>query len=367
MRKKIEIVFLVLIFVCGFLHSSSVRIKDISSFEGVRENQLIGYGLVVGLNGTGDTTQNKFTFQAISNVLEKMGITIDPKEFQLRNVASVMVTAKLPPFARPGMKIDVVVSSIGSASSIQGGVLLVTPLKGADGNVYAVAQGPISIGGYNEGMGGGAGGVRKNHPTVGYIPGGATVEKTIPFSFNSENYLNLILYNPDFTTAERISERINETFGEKIAHPLDSATIRINVPEKYSANVVKLASIIENINVEPDTKAKIIINERTGTIIFGENVKVGKVAIAHGNLTVTVSSTPLVSQPAPLSSGETVTAEKKDVTVEEEKASLTFVEGTTVGDIVKVLNAIGATPRDIVAIIEAMKRAGAIQADIEVM
>ncbi len=364
-KRKLFTVFMVLFSVSVFVFSSSVRLKDISTFEGVRDNVLIGYGLVVGLDGTGDTTQNKFTFQAIANMLAKMGITVNPKEFQLRNVASVMVTASLPPFARSGSKVDVTVSSIGSAKSIQGGVLLLTPLKAGDGQVYAVAQGPISIGGYNAGRGGGN--VRKNHPTVGVIPNGATVEKEVPFTFNTENYLNIVLYNPDFTTSTRVAEKINSLVGKGTAIPLDSATIKVKIPAEYRGKVVNFASLLENITLTPDSKAVIVINERTGTIVFGENVKIGKVAIAHGNLTVSIQTQPIISQPAPLSQGQTTTANVTQTTVEEEKASFLMMEGPTVGDLVKALNSIGATPRDIIAILEAIKRAGAIEAEIKIM
>ncbi len=363
MKKKIIILLFFLISVSVF--AMEVRLKDISNFEGVRENELIGYGIVVGLNGTGDTTQNKFTFQAIANMLEKMGVTVDPKQFQLRNVASVMVTAKLPMFARAGAKIDVTVSSMGSAKSIQGGVLLMTPLKAADGQVYAVAQGPVSIGGYNEG--GGGGNVRKNHPTVGIIPNGGIVEKEVPFPFYKEGYLNLLLYNPDFTTATRVADRINTVLGTKSAKALDSSTIRINVPSSFQGQVVKLASIIENINISPDSKAVIVINERTGTIVFGENAKISKVAIAHGSLTVAIQTQQNVSQPPPLSGGQTVVTQNQQTNVSEEQASFMMMEGPTVGDLIKALNSIGATPRDIIAILEAIKRAGAISAELKII
>jgi flagellar P-ring protein precursor FlgI len=363
MKKKIlSIIFL---FISISLISMEVRLKDISTFEGVRDNELIGYGIVVGLNGTGDTTQNKFTFQAIANMLDKMGVTVDPKQFQLRNVASVMVTGKLPMFARSGSKIDVTVSSMGSAKSIQGGILLMTPLKAANGQVYAVAQGPVSIGGYNEG--GGGGNVRKNHPTVGIIPGGGIVEKEVPFAFSKEGYLNLLLYNPDFTTATRVAERINSVLGLKSAKALDSSTIRVDVPPSFQGKTVKLASIIENISITPDSKAVIIINERTGTIVFGENAKISKVAIAHGSLTVAIQTQQFASQPPPMSGGQTVVMENQKTDVTEEQASFMMMEGPTVGDLIKALNSIGATPRDIIAILEAIKRAGAINAELKII
>ncbi len=254
---------------------------------------------------------------------------------------------------------------MGSAKSIQGGVLLMTPLKAADGQVYAVAQGPVSIGGYNEG--GGGGNVRKNHPTVGIIPNGGIVEKEVPFPFYKEGYLNLLLYNPDFTTATRVADRINTVLGTKSAKALDSSTIRINVPSSFQGQVVKLASIIENINISPDSKAVIVINERTGTIVFGENAKISKVAIAHGSLTVAIQTQQNVSQPPPLSGGQTVVTQNQQTNVSEEQASFMMMEGPTVGDLIKALNSIGATPRDIIAILEAIKRAGAINAELKII
>ena len=365
MKRRLSSFFALLILLASSL-AAQARIKDLATFEGVRENQLIGYGIVVGLEGTGDTIQNKFTFQAMANMLEKMGITVNPKEFQLRNVASVMVTAKLPPFARTGSQIDVTVSSIGSAKSIQGGVLLMTPLKGANGMVYAAAQGPVSIGGFNEGTGGG-GKVRRNHSTVGTITSGATVEREIPFSFNQEGELTLVLLNPEFTTASRVAAQINKALAGNNASAMDSSSVRITVPKAFQNNASGLAALLENLPVEADSRAIIVMNERTGTVVMGGDVKVHRVAVAHGNLTVTVTPKMEVSQPLPLSQGETVAQDQTEVKVDEEKASFSLVEGATVGDVVKGLNAIGATPRDVIAILQAIKESGAIQAEVRLM
>lgn len=347
------------------LAAVDVRLKDIASFEGVRDNQLIGYGVVVGLEGTGDTTQNKFTFQSMSNMLDKMGLNLDPTAFQMRNTGAVAVTATLPPFARAGSKIDVTVSSIGSAKSIQGGILLITPLKAADGNVYAVAQGPVSIGGYNVQQGGQ--GVRKNHATVGRIPNGALVEQEVNYNFTSQRYFTMVMHNSDFTTTTRAVNSINKAFGD-VAGAVDSRTIRIMIPDKYNRNKVLMASMLENLSIAPDTKAKVVINERTGTIVFGENVKISKIALAHGNITIAVKTEYKVSQPAPFSQGETTIVPETQTQVQEEQARFSVVEQTPkISDVVKTLNSLGATPRDIIAILQAMKNAGALQAELEII
>jgi flagellar P-ring protein precursor FlgI len=364
MKKILIICFVVLLLSVG-LSAVDVRLKDIAAFEGVRDNQLIGYGVVVGLEGTGDTTQNKFTFQAISNLLDKMGLKLDPNAFQMRNTAAVAVTATLPPFSRAGSKIDITVSSIGSAKSIQGGMLLITPLKAADGSIYAVAQGPISIGGFNADRGGTT--VRKNHPTVGRVPNGALVEKEIPYSFTEQRYFTLVMNESDFTTTTRVVNSINKSFGE-VAGAIDSRTIRVMIPDKYTTQKVLMASMLENLVVSPDSKAKVVMNERTGTIVFGENVKISKVALAHGNITVSIKTTYDVSQPGPFSNGRTVVTPTTETEVKEEQARFTVMETTpTISDVVKTLNSLGATPRDIIAILQAMKSAGALQADLEVI
>ncbi len=365
--KKIS-ALIILILLSLNLSSLDVRIKDISNFEGVRENQLFGYGVVVGLEGTGDTTQNKFTFQTIANYLDKMGLTLDPADFQMRNTAAVAITAVLPPFPRIGSKIDVTVASIGSAKSLQGGILLIAPLKGADAKIYAVSQGALSIGGFNATSGGG-GGIRKNHSTVARIPNGATIEKSIDFNFSSLKYFTLNMNNSDFTTTNRVVNVINKSFGPvPIAFASDSRSIKIMIPQKYATNKVMMVALLENLKINPDSKAKIILNERTGTIVFGENVKISKIAIAHGGITVTINPEFEVSQPNPLSRGETVNNQIDNVDITEPEAKFKIIENTTtIGDVVKTLNSLGATPRDIIAIIQAMKSAGALQADLEMI
>ncbi len=364
MQKILIICFVILLLGLG-LNAVDVRLKDIAAFEGVRDNQLIGYGVVVGLEGTGDTTQNKFTFQSMSNMLDKMGLTLDPTSFQMRNTAAVAVTATLPPFSRTGSKIDVTISSIGSAKSIQGGMLLITPLKAADGNVYAVAQGPVSIGGFNAGRGGTT--IRKNHPTVGRVPNGALVEKEVTFNFTSQRYFTLVLHQDDFTTTTRVVNSINKSFGD-VAGAMDSRTIKIMIPDKYKRQKVLMASMLENLVVSPDSRAKVVVNERTGTIVFGENVKISKIALAHGNITVSIKTTFDVSQPAPFSEGETVITPETETEVQEAEARFTVVENTPkISDVVKTLNSLGATPRDIIAILQAMKSAGALQAELQII
>lgn len=364
--KKILIICFVILLLGLSLNAVDARLKDIAVFEGVRDNQLIGYGVVVGLEGTGDTTQNKFTFQSMSNMLDKMGLTLDPTSFQMRNTAAVAVTATLPPFSRTGSKIDVTVSSIGSAKSIQGGMLLITPLKAADGNIYAVAQGPVSIGGFNAGRGGAT--IRKNHPTVGRIPNGALVEKEVPFSFTSQRYFTLVMNQDDFTTTTRVVNSINKSFGD-VAGAVDSRTIKVMIPDKYTRQKVLMASMLENLVVSPDSRAKVVVNERTGTIVFGENVKISKIALAHGNITVSIKTTFDVSQPiAPFTEGETVAVPETETEVEEAEARFTVVENTPkISDVVKTLNSLGATPRDIIAILQAIKSAGALQAELEII
>lgn len=348
------------------LSSMSVKIKNLGAFEGVRENQLIGYGVVVGLEGTGDTTQNQFTFQTIANYLDKMGITMAPSAFQMRNTAAVVITATLPPFPRIGNKIDITVSSLGSAKSLQGGILMITPLRAPDSKVYAVAQGPLSIGGFNASQG--AAGVRKNHSTVGRIPNGGIIEREIEFNFVNQRSFTLNLNKDDFTTTTRVVETINKHFGQ-IAAASDSRTIKIMIPQKYVSNKVKMISLLENLTVTPDSKAKIVINERTGTIVFGEEVKISKIALAHGNITVKVNTDFAVSQPNPLSEGgQTEVVPQDTVEVDEQDARFSVIENTpTIGDVVKSLNDLGATPRDIIAILQAMKSSGSLQADLEII
>ena len=330
------------------------RIKDIASFEGVRDNQLIGYGLVVGLDGSGDKGQA--ALQGIINMLNRMGLTIKATDLKSKNVAAVVVTSALPPFAKPGIKIDALVSTIGDAKSIQGGTLLLTPLKGAD-----------SIGGFiAEGAGATS---QKNHPSAGRIPEGATVEKEPPFILGNGKDIRLFLHKADFTTADMITKQINSALKGNHAAAIDSSAIMLSIPEEYKDNLVGLITKVEMLDVKVDMPAKVVINERTGTIVIGENVTIAPVAIAHGSISIEVRETPEVSQPLPFSpnKAETVTVPRTDLTVHEQKGSLVEISGVTLGEIIKALNALGVTPRDLISIIQALKAAGALTAEIEII
>jgi len=345
------------------------RLKDIASISGVRTNQLIGYGLVVGLNGSGDqTTQTPFTVQTFNNMMAQFGIKVpNGGNVQLKNVAAVSVHAELPPFAKPGQTIDITVSSIGNAKSLRGGSLLMTPLKGIDGNVYAVAQGNLVVGGFDAG---GADGSRitVNVPSAGRIPSGATVERPVPSGFNQGNTLTLNLNRPDFTTAKNIVYQINELLGPGVAQALDGGSISVAAPLDPGQRVDYL-SILENLQVEVgQAVAKVIINSRTGTIVIGQNVRVQPAAVTHGSLTVTITEDPQVSQPEPLSGGQTVVVPNSKVKAEQEaKPMFKFGPGTTLDDIVRAVNQVGAAPSDLMAILEALKQAGALQADLIVI
>jgi flagellar P-ring protein FlgI len=348
------------------------RIKDLANIEGVRQNQLIGYGLVVGLNGTGDTLNNiPSTKQSLTAMLERLGVNIRgaAAQQQLRtgNVAAVMVTANLPPFGTQGTRIDITVSALGDAKSLQGGVLLVTPLLGADGNVYAVGQGSVAIGGFQ--AEGEAAKIVRGVPTVGRIANGALIEREIEFTLNKLSQLRMALRNPDFTTAKRIASAINDFMGTPTAEPLDPGTIGITVPQQYRGNVISLLTEIEQLQVEPDQSAKIVIDERSGIIVMGRDVRVSMVAVAQGNLTVTITETPQVSQPAPFSRGGTTrVVPRTSIGIQEDGKKLALVkDGVSLQQLVDGLNSLGIGPRDLIAILQAIKAAGAIQADIEVM
>ena len=347
--------------------SGAVRIKDIVDINGVRENQLVGYGLVVGLDGTGDGKKSLFTVQSMASMLEKMGITINPGEIAVSNVAAVMVTAKLPPFARTGNRIDALVSSIGDAKNLQGGTLLMTPLKAANGQVFAVAQGPVNTGGFSTVGAGGS--VQKNFPTVGRVIEGALVEREIDLGLNSRRNLTLSIREPDFTTATRVTDAINALFYDRIADAEDAGTIQIKVPMAYLGNIVELVSMIEKLEVRPDLNARVVINERTGTVVMGENVRISTVAIAHGNLSIVIKESPQVSQPAPFAQGgQTVVTPNTDIAVQEDTNQLVLLPaGASIGDVVGALNALGVSPRDLIAIFQAIKAAGALQAELEVI
>jgi len=344
----------------------AVRIKDMADVEGMRPNQLVGYGLIVGLDGTGDSNKARFTIESVASMLEKMGVTIDPKNIKVDNVAAVMLTANLPPFARRGSRIDVLVSSIGDAENLQGGTLLFSPLKGADGQIYAVAQGPVSTGGFSaEGAGGK---VQKNFPTVGRVVGGALIEREIPSNFNQKEILSLTLNTPDFTTASRVAEAINSALNDNLAQTPDPGTIRVKVPEEYLGNTVALVTLLEGLKVTPDGIAKVVINERTGTVVMGSNVRISKIAIAHGNLSIQVNESADVSQPLPFSEGETVVVPETELSVKEENSRLFLVDaGVSIGEVVRALNALGVSPRDLIAIFQAIKAAGALQARLEII
>jgi flagellar P-ring protein FlgI len=343
------------------------RIKDLVNIEGVRENQLIGYGLVVGLNRTGDFLNNiPFTKQSLQAMLERLGVNIRGQTINTGNVAAVMVTANLPPFGTQGTPIDVTVSALGDAKSLQGGTLLVTPLLGADGNVYAVAQGSIAISGFQ--AEGEAAKIVRGVPTVGRITNGAIIEREIEFQLNRLNTVKLALRNPDFTTAKRIAAAINDFIGAPTAEPLDPSTVEIGIPHKYQGNVIALLTEIEQLQVVPDLGARIIIDERSGVIVMGREVRVSTVAVAQGNLTVTISETPQVSQPPPLARGQTRVVPRTRVGVQEDGKKLALVsEGVSLQQVVDGLNALGIGPRDLIAILQAIKAAGAIQANIETM
>jgi flagellar P-ring protein precursor FlgI len=343
------------------------RIKDLANIEGVRQNQLIGYGLVVGLNGTGDTLNNiPFTKQSLQAMLERLGVNIRGATIRTGNVAAVMVTSNLPPFGTQGTRIDVTVSALGDSKSLQGGTLLVTPLLGADGNVYAVAQGSVAISGFQ--AEGEAAKIVRGVPTVGRITNGAIIEREIEFALNKLNQVRLALRNADFTTAKRIAAAINDYIGAPIAEPLDPSTVQITLPPKPTNNVVAMLTEIEQLQVDPDLAAKVVVDERSGIIVMGRDVRVATVAVAQGNLTVTISETPQVSQPQPFARGQTVVTPRTRVGVSEDGKRLAVVkEGVSLQQLVDGLNALGIGPRDLIAILQAIKAAGAIQADLEVM
>jgi flagellar P-ring protein FlgI len=343
------------------------RIKDLANIEGVRQNQLIGYGLVVGLNGTGDTLNNiPFTRQSLQAMLERLGVNVRGAQMRTGNVAAVMVTANLPAFATQGTRMDVTVSALGDSKSLQGGTLLVTPLLGADGNVYAVAQGSLAISGFQ--AEGDAAKIVRGVPTVGRISNGAIIEREIEFALNKLGQLRLALRNSDFTTAKRIASAINDFIGSPAAEPLDPSTVQLTVPKQFQGNVIALLTEVEQLQIEPDLTAKVIIDERSGIIVMGRDVRVSTVAVAQGNLTVTISETPVVSQPQPFSRGETRVAPRTRVGVSEEGKKFAVVkEGVSLQQLVDGLNALGIGPRDLISILQAIKAAGAIQADIEVM
>ena len=348
--------------------AASSRIKDIADFEGVRENQLVGYGLVVGLNGTGDNIKSiNFAKESLISMLDQLGINARDGQLKSKNIAAVMVTASLPPFARQGSRIDVMVSAMGDAKSLQGGTLIATPLSGANGEVYAVAQGQIASGSVS--AQGNNASVTRGVPTSGRIANGAIIENEIDFALDSLKNIRIALRNPDFTTARRISDAINAMLGQPASKALDPATVDLQIPQEYEDKVVDLMTKVEQLQVQPDQLAKVVIDESSGIIVIGKDVKINRLAIAQGNLTIKISEIPMVSQPLPFSNGTTVTQNVTAIDVNEEVNSRLSVldTGVNLQELVDGLNALGVTPRDLISILQAVKASGALQADIEVI
>ncbi len=346
------------------LHAA--RLKDLTLVEGGRENQLVGYGLVVGLAGEGDSNAAS-TLRAVANTLQRYGITVPAQDIKAKNVAAVMLTANIGPFLKPGARIDVMVSSMGDAKTLQGGVLLQSPLLGADGRVYAVGQGAIAIGGFLGGAGGAGGAtVQKNHPTVGTISNGAIVEREIPSQFVRDDMMRLLLHNPDFTSAARMADAVNFRWPGALAQAIDSATVQVNIPEEYRGRDVAFLADLGTVEVQPDTLARIVVNERTGTIVATSTVRISQVAIAHGALTITVTNNVGVSQPNAFNnSGQTTTVPSTQTAINETKGGFTILnEPPTIDRLAAALNALGVSSRDMMAIFQSLKRAGALQADL---
>lgn len=345
------------------------RIKDLAEIEGVRENLLVGYGLVVGLQGSGDSLRNSpFTRQSLESMLERLGMNTRGTNLNTKNVAAVMVTGNLPPFAGQGSRMDITVSALGDAKSLQGGMLLVTPLVGADGEIYAVAQGPVAIGGFE--AEGAAATVSKGVPTSGRIANGAIIEREVDFALAAMSQIKLTLRNPDLTTADRVARAINTFIDEDAAEAVNPSTVTIEVPKDFKGNIIALLTEIEQLRVEPDQVARVVIDEQTGTIVMGQDVRVSRVAIAQGSLTISITETPQVSQPAPFSEGgNTEVVPRTEVLVDEDTdKKLTILdESITLQELVDGLNALGIGPRDMITILQTIKAAGALQADVEVM
>lgn len=373
-NHKLFILRLFLLGCIGFPHwgTTEVRIKDIATIRGLSRIQLVGYSLVVGLDGTGDGRRSLFTHQSIRNMLYQFGINVTDERMVTRNVASVMVTATLSPFSKPGSGVDVIVSSMGDATSLEGGTLILTPLMGRDGQVYAHAQGSVSIGGVNiETMGGER--YRKNYALVGRVPNGGMVERGIPVNLGAGGTIELLLHEPDFTTASRIASAVDSTFGNAIAFPMDAATVSVNIPTEYSdsGQLVRMIAMLEAVQVVPDQVARVVINERTGTVVVGGNVRLSPAAVSQGDLTVKISAVPIISQPSPFSEGQTVVTQQTMTTVSEgqgeQNAVMVLDEPANVSDLANALNALKVTPRDIISIFQALKQAGALQAELVIM
>ncbi len=365
------IIFCLLSSVFCLLSSEAARLKDIASIGGVRDNQLIGYGLVVGLRNTGDNYYNsQFTVQTLLSMMEKLGTTVDVRQLydvRIQNIAAVMITANLPPFARIGGRIDVTVSSLGDARSLEGGTLLMTPLKAPNGEIYAVAQGAVSVGGAFM-VQAEKTSIQRNHTTVGKIASGAIIEREIPFDFNTKEGFNLILHRPDFTTALNAAKAINTSIGEGSAFPSDSGTINVKIPEKFRAKLVEMVGQIESLDVGVDNRAKVVMDERTGTIAIGDNVRLASAAISHGELIVEIKEQLRIIQPPPLTFGQTAASPESAITIKEKGDRLIVVPAAAnIGDLVKALNAVGVSPRDLIAIFQSLKAVGALQAELEIL
>ena len=364
-RYHIAVIIAAAAIVCMVLPAHAVRIKDIATFSGVRDNQLIGYGLVVGLSGTGDKKDSVFTTSSVANMMDRMGVGVDAAKLKVKNVASVMVTARMPVSAKPGSRLDVTVSSVGDATSLLGGVLLQTSLKGVDGKIYSLAQGSVTLGGFS--AEGAAARTSKNVTTVGIIPGGGIVERAVPFEFNEQDKLTLSLRAADFSTAQKIAESLNSAMGGVFAHAVDASSIALAVPPQYKGNMVPLMASVENLEVSPDTPAKVVVDEKTGTVVMGRHVRISRSAVAHGNLQITVQESQQVSQPGPFSQGQTVVTPQTDINTREENRRLMMVEGATLQELVDGLNAIGAAPRDLISILRTLQASGALHAELEVI
>jgi flagellar P-ring protein FlgI len=367
MKLLIQTILLAVLALLPHDATGAARLKDLVAIEGVRDNQLIGYGLVVGLSGTGDRRQALFSAQSLTNLLEHMGVSVSPAAIRVANTAAVMVTATLPPFAQPGMRLDITAAAIGDASNLQGGILVLTSLRGADGQVYAVAQGPVMTGGFSSGKGGSSQTV--NHPTVGRGLGTATVERGAP-SVPPKGVVRLQIRQSDFTTTTRIVEAVNKKFEspKPLAQADNAGLVSVTVPPAYSTRVTEFISELENLSVDADRPARVVINERTGTIVLGKDVRVSPVAILHGNLSVEIQTVMQASQPNPLASGNTEVIPQTMVSTKEEKArNVVLKQGATVEELVRALASIGSTPRDVIAILQNLRTAGALEAEIEVI
>lgn len=366
--KRTLAIGLTLLMLVAATASGAIRIKDIATVQGVRGQQLIGYGLAVGLNGTGDTQRSTFTLQSVASMLKRFGITVPQNDLRLRNVAAVMVTATVPGFARAGGTVDVIVSSMGDATSLQGGTLLMTPLSGIEGTVYGMAQGPLSVGGMSVRANGNE--IRRNHTATGRIPGGAILERAVTSTIIQDSTIGVSLLEADFTTAVRIAEAINTKIGERVAFAQDASSITVQVPSGFRADgrLVEFISMVELLEVTPDVAAKVIINERTGTIVVGGAVTLLAAAISHGGLNIEIESVPVISQPGPFSQGQTVSTQLTAVYAGEDSATVMAFDGAaTVQDVARTLNALKVAPRDMIAIFQALKRSGALNAELVII